>query len=820
MGTLIQDLNYGVRQLRRNPGFTVVCVLSLALGIGVNTTMFSLINAIMFKPPAVTQAGRLVEMWSHYRDRGTGVGSNTQLSFPDYDFFREHNHSFSSMGAFTGETSSVVWRRGSEGETLQNCLVSSNFFDVLGVKALLGRTFLPDEDQSAGGNSVAVVSHGFWQARLGADPNVLGKMLTLNGKDFAVVGVAPKDFTGVFIGSAPDVWTPMSARSAVNPGVDASERHMHWLIGVARLKPGVSLTEARADLATLGQQLAQAFPDPEKDLEPSLDPVQMVPGPFREVARGASLVLMTVVGLILLIACANTANLLLAKASGRAREMATRAALGAGRQRLIRQALTESVLIAGLAGAVGLAVAAWAAPLLVSLKPAALPISMEVSVDARVLIFTVIASILTGIIFGLAPALRSSKFDLVTNLKDGAAQGGAIRSRVRSLLVVSQVSVCVVLLVGAGLCLRSLLNARSIDPGFDTRRALAATLDLQPFGYTPDQGTAFYGRLLERVRILPGVRSASLADHLPLGQFMRMEPASVDSQSPSNPKDFGFPVEVALVAPHYFDAMGIPLQRGRDFAVSDNASAPKVVIINQTMASRYWPHQDAVGNFVTMMAPGGGRYRAQIVGIAKDGKYQTLGEPAKPFIYRCLLQDYQPRFQLIVRTAGDELPLRAAIQRQLSQLDSRLVLTGTETLAQHMQLPLFPAQAAGWVLGALGALALLLTVSGLYGVISYSASLRTHEIGVRMALGAGRGEVLRMVILQGLKLTSVGVAIGALGALGVTRVLGSLLYGISPTDPISFGSVVLLLLATALVASYVPARRTTQVDPLVALRCE
>jgi predicted permease len=822
MHTIWQDVRHGIRLLAKNPGFTAVAVLSLALGIGANTTIFSFVNGLLFRPPSVSEPSRLLEVWQHRLDRGNGFGSHMQLAYPEYAYYRDHNQVFSSMAAFTGESSSVIWNHSGDGQAVQAALVSANFFSVLGVQPVLGRAFLPDDDQSSSTSQVAVISNSFWKQRLGADPAIVGKPINLNGRDFIVAGVAPPQFTGIFIGFSADLWTPLVQHPPTNPALDVNERHMHWLLGVGRLKPGVTQAQAKADFAILSRQLADAFPDPDKELDASLSSVELVPGPFRGLMGGISAGLMTVVGIVLLIACGNAANLLLAKSASRQREMAVRAALGAARGRLIQQTLTESVLLSSAAGVLGLLIAYWAAPLLLSLKPASLPVDLNVSLDVRVLVFTVIASILTGLVFGLAPALQGSKLDLVTNLKEGSPRGSATKSRLRNFLVVGQVTACVVLLIGAGLCVRSLFNARSIDPGFDTQNAMAASINVEPFGYSAAQGKIFYRDLVERVSSIPGVRAVAIADHLPLGQFVRMEGVDIsgDEAQPQKTGDPGYIIDDAIVSPGYFESMGIPILRGRPFTSQDGETAPAVIVINQVMADRFWAHKDPVGQFVNVFGPNRARIPAQIVGVAKSGKYQMLGEEPKPFFYRCILQEYEPGVQIVVRTQGDAAALLSAVRHELQQIDSRLTLVGAETLQQHMQLPLFPAQAIGLFLGTFGFLALLLALVGLYGVIAYSVSQRTQEVGIRIALGAAPGDVLRLVIWQGLRLTLIGLSIGLVGALGATRILSSVLYGVSPSDPLSYLAVIILLLAVALLASYIPARRATRVDPIVALRYE
>jgi putative ABC transport system permease protein len=814
MGPSLQDLRYALRILIRNPAFTTVTVLSLALGIGANTTIFSFVNALLLKPPAVGDPDRLVEVWEHNTTRGTGIGSSMQLSYPDFEYFRDHNRSFSAMAAFTGEPAAVVWNREGEGEMLRAAMVSDNFFSLLGVRPALGRAFLAQEDRSGTDETVVVLSHALWKDRFGSDPAVLGQGLVLNGRRFTVIGVAPPSFTGLMAGFTADVWTPMPMHAAVNPGIDLAERHQHWVVGVGQLRPGMTQSDAAADLALLGQQLATTYPDANRHLAPSAMAVALIPSPFRGVVGGASGVLMAVVGLVLLIACANVANLLLAKAAGRRREIAIRFALGANRRRVVQQVLTESVVIAVIAGALGLVFSMWAAPLLLSMKPASLPLFLNVSPDVRVLGFTLAASLMTGVAFGLAPALQQSRIDQIDGLKEGSQQSGASKSRLRSALVVAQVTACVVLLVGASLCLRSLMNARSIDPGFTIENGVTASLNVQTFGYDETRGREFYDNLLARVRTVPGVRAAALADHLPLGQIMRMAGVVVPG---AGTEPIG--IELAIVTPGYFEAMGIPLVRGRDFTANDDPRGPAVVVINEQMAKRYWPQQNAVGEFITLAGRDNQGTRAQVIGVVRTGKYQSLGESPKPYLYRPLAQEYGPNAQLIVR-AVDETTVGGSLRETVRSLDPRLALVGLETLRQHMQLPLFPAQAAGALLGLFGALALLLAVVGLYGVISYTVSQRAREIGVRIALGARDADVVRLVLSQGLRLTALGLGIGFAGALAVSRVLSSVLYGVTPTDPVSFGLVGGVLMIVALVASYVPARWAMRVDPIRALRSE
>ena len=817
-----QDMRYGLRILLKNPGTTAVVVLSLALGIGANTTIFSVVNSLLFRPPSVDQPSRLVDVWLHNKKQSGLLGGYYGLNFPDFAYYRDHNSVFSGLTAEAGDGTTLVWSRDGRGEAIQGLLVSSNFFSVLGVKPQLGRTFLPEEDKPGGAQPVAMVSQAFWQRRLGGDPSALSKPMMLNGRTYMVVGVVPDSFHGVTIGSAPDVWVPMGMQPAVTPGADLTNRNAYWLEVYGRLKPGVTRPQAQANLLVLSEQVARSYPDTNKDIEALAYPATIIPGPFRGFLSMITAALMTVVGLVLLIACANAANLLLAQASGRWREMAVRSALGASRWRLVRQSLTESVLLGCFGGVAGLLLAATAAPLLLRLKPPNIPVSLEIPVDWHVLAFTLAVSVLTGVIFGLAPALRGSRLDLVSGLKDGTPSSGQARSRLRSALVTAQVAVCLVLLIGAGLCLRSLANAQSIDPGFDVNNALVASLDVEAFGYNEARGRALYRDLLDRVAALPGVRAVSLADMLPLGTADRTEGVTIEGSPAPRPGESGPAVDDASVAPNYFHSMGIPLLGGRDFTARDVKGAPRVVIINDVMAARFWPHQDPIGRHVIMggQEDPAGRQVCEVIGVAKAGKYRTLGEDPQFFMYKPYWQNYVPQVRLIVRTQGDTAAALSGLRRAVQQLDPNLALYDVATLKQLMLLPLFPADATALLLGVFGGLALMLATMGLYGVMSYLVAQRTREVGIRMALGARRLDVFKLVLGNGMRLALTGVVIGLAGALAVTRLLSSLLYGIRPTDFVTFVGVSLLLAAVAALAGYVPARRATRLDPMLALRHE
>ncbi len=809
MQTLLQDLRYGLRMLAKNPGFTAVAVLSLALGIGANTTIFSFVNSLLFRPPAVVASGRLLELWQR-NTKGSGLEEYLPLSYPGYVYYRDHNQVFSSLLAFDGEMRPVSWGRSAQGGLVLGQLVSGDFFSTLGVKTMLGRAFLPDEDRIPTAHLVIVLSHAFWELRLGSDPAILGKALTLNGADFTVVGVAPAGFTGIIVGNMPDFWAPFSATPEFTHEAHfLADWNTGWLFGVGRLKPGVTASQGQAGLSVLAHRLQQDHPESNKEKEAATFPVDLVPGPFRGYAAAFTGLLMAAVGMVLAIACANAANLQLAKAMGRRREIAIRSALGASRGRLVRQTLTESMLLSLMGGAVGLVFALWAVPPLLALKPASLPIRIDVPIDWRVLGFTLLLALTTSVAFGLAPALRSSKPELVPALKDEASIAGFRRSRLRSALVIAQVSVCLVLLISAGLCVRSLLNAQSIDPGFDTQHVLITQLDPGSLGYSESKGKAFYQQLLERVGALPGVSSASLAGYLPLGSANWTQGFVIDQ------REVG--IDLTSAGPGFCQTMGIALLRGRDFTAGDATASPKPVIINEAMGRRFWPGQDPIGK--RMGYPDDKSHRGLVVaGVVRTGKYHTLGEDPQPFLY--LPFEYSPRATLVVRTEGDPRVLLTSVRRAVQALDPNVLPIDLETMKQYMALPLFPAHTTGLLLGAFGILALVLAVTGLYGVISYSVEQRTREIGVRMALGANQTGVLKLVLRQGMALTLIGVTLGVVASLAVTRVLSSLLYGIRPTDPATYISVSLILAAVALLASYIPARRATKVDPTVALRYE
>jgi predicted permease len=804
---LLQDCRYALRQLRKSPGFTTLVAVSLALAIGANTTIFTFVNALLFRPPAASDAGKLLEVMQR-NTKESGIFGHLPLAYPDYLYYRDNNQVFSGMAAFDGEMRPASWSQAGNGEMTEVQLVSGNFFAVLGVSPILGRAFSPEEERT-NAPPVAVVSHSFWIHRLGADPDVLRRSLTLNGAVFSVVGVAPASFTGIVIGNEPDMWVPFAATSQITHDPSLTNGFgSDWLFGVGRLSLGLSPEQARANLVLVSHSLQKEHPAEHTNLEAAVFPVHMVPEPFRLLVGGFTGLLMAVAATVLLIACMNVANLLLVHFGVRSRDFAVRSALGATRSRLIRQSLTQTILLSLLGACAGLLLARWLVSGLLALKPSALPVRIDAPFDWRVFGFTATLAVLAGVVFGLLSVLKSSRLELVSVLKGEVYFARFRQSKLQSMLLVGQVAVCMVLVIGASLCLRSLINARSIDPGFDTQHVLAATLDPGVLGYSKEQGEKFYAELIKRVERVPGVRSASLTSFLPLGTAGAETKVNIAGHKTPG-VDSDMPMPFVSVGPKYFQTMGIPVLQGREFAQEEN----NAVVVNTVMARRFWPGEDPVGRYLSI-----GDSQFVIVGVVKTGKYQTLGEREQPFLYMPL--GYRPRQTLLVMTQGDPKSLFSPVRREIHALDPNVVPIEFETMREYMALPLFPVHATSLLLGASGLFALLLAMGGLYGVISYSVSQRTREIGVRIALGAERAGILRMVVTRGLLLTAAGAVTGLAVAFAVTRALSSMLYGISPTDVGTFSTVFVSMMLVSFAATYVPARRAAKLDPMVALRYE
>ncbi len=818
MQKLWQDVRYATRMMWKNPGVTLVVVISLAIGIGANTMIFSVINAVLLRPlPGIAQQNRLADI------HGTDASGKTYrgLSYPDYEYYRDENKVFDGLLAMSYMSLSLNEGQGTP-ERVFGLIVTGNYFDVLGARPEKGRFFQPDEDKTPGTHPVAVVSYGLWQRRFGSDPALVGKNVTINGHPFTVVGIAPKGFGGMWVGMMPDVWVPMMMHAQARPGEDQMKRDSAWLKMRGRLKEGVTLEQAQAEMTRLARQLEQEFPETNRGKGVSLETTETLPGKERRKVVVFMSMLMIVVGLVLLIACANVAGIFLARAAARSKEIAIRTALGASRFRIIRQLLTESMMLFLIGGIAGVIVGVWTTSLLFAFKPSGgLQFSLEIGLDWSVLIFTLLVSLGTGLIFGLAPAVKASRTDVVSSLKAETAGGSSRRSRGREVFVITQFAVSLVLLIGAGLFLRSLQRARTINPGFNPDGIYTMFLDLTLQGYDETRAREFYRQIVERVGAAPGVRGVSLARLVPLSGEGSTIKVKVAGQEPPGGED-AFSIDANAVDERYFQLLGVPLVRGRNFSGADLPDGPQVAVINETMAQRFYGTVDAVGRTFVIDSPDKEQsITVEVIGVAKDGKYETLGEDPRPYIYLSFLQSYAPVGTLHVSTTPADAPgVIAAIRREVQALDPNLPILEVRPMVDQVGFSLVPLRLAATVVGILGLLGLLLAAVGIFGTVSYSVAQRTREIGIRMALGARSRDVLWQVVRQGMWLALIGIAGGLLLAFLMTRALTSLLYGVSATDPTIFAGIALLLAAVAFVASYIPARRATRVDPMVALRYE
>ena len=816
---MLQDLRYGLRMLAKSPGFTAIAVLSLALGIGANTAIFSLVNAALLKPIPVREADRLASVFmTDQRNPG-----NLPLSHLNYKDLRDENQVFSEMAGFS--FAQVNWSTGAESEQIPLQVVSGNYFTVLGAQPALGRTFLPEEDRKP--VPVVVLSHGFWERSLGRDANIVGRTLTFNRTAFTVVGVAQQGFTGTVLGGDPSGWVPMEMHAVVQPNFDWYEqRRGLFLFAFGRLKPDVSIDQASAQLRTLFAGLEQAFPVENKGrsagavalLDARLNPQGQAGAPVVRL----SMILMTVVGIVLLIACANVANLLLGRATRRRKEIALRLALGAGRLRLVRQLVTESTLLSLAGGGLGLLLAYWLLDALVAADlQLPLPVGRDLAIDARVLTFTTILAVATGMIFGLAPAIQSSKPDVVPILKNEVVPAGTAHRglrgffALRQMLVIAQIALSLVSLVAAGAFLRSLTRAQGTDTGFETRGVLVMNFNLGREGYTPARGQIFYEQAATQVAGLPGVRHAAVAQNAPLagGLLRSVFPEGQDTTTRDR-----ILVQVNSIGTGYFDTIGIPLARGRDFTRADATDAPLVVIVNETMAERFWPNEEAIGKRFKFFGDAG---FTTIVGVAKNSKYNGVAEAPIPFIYQPILQNYTPQATLHVRADGNAAALAGPVRRAVQEIDPTLSVFDVRTLEDQVFESLAPLRTNVIIIATFGLLALGLASIGLYGVASHAVTQRTREIGVRMALGAARGNVLRLILGHGIVLVGVGVATGLVAATALMSLVpAALLPNVSVRDPLTFAGTSALLTVVAIIASCIPAYRATRIDPLVALRAE
>jgi len=824
MSTLLQDLRYGARLLLKTPGFTLIAALSLALGIGANTTIFTLINAVLLNPLPVEDPSQLASVWTtDERNQNSALGF-LQLSPMNYKDLRDKNEVFSGLAAHSGLPLNITGGTGDPQQVFGE-IVTGNYFGVLGAKPAIGRGFLPDEDQTPGAKLVCVLGYGEWQKRFGGEPSIVGRTISLNGQQFTVVGVMPQGFKGTNAIGAPAVWVPYMTYQQTTTGfflelIRPDQRRGLVFNVTGRLKPGVSVRQAEANLKTLARQLEQEYPNDNKGRNVTLVPLAQAtinPG-FRGNIVAAGGLLMTIVALVLLIACANVANLLLARAAARQKEIAVRLSLGATRAQLIRQLLTEGTLLAVVGGAAGLMLAYWAQDVLWSFRPPFLQAdAIDIHPDARVLLFTLGIALATGVLFGLAPAIQASRPDLVVELKEKTSAPTGSRSplSLRNVLVAAQIALSLIALIGAGLFLRSLQNAQRINPGFDVERLATMSFDLGAQGYTEERGRQFQQRVLERAASVPGVQSATLASTVPLfaGGFART--VFLEGQDTSD-RRAGRLVQITVASSHYLETLGIALVRGRPTSEIDQPNTPSAVVINETMAKRFWPDQDAIGKRFKFF---GQENFQQVVGIARDSKYNFIGEDPTPYIYQATTQVYQPQLSLFVKAPNPQAVI-GTVRGEVQQLDRNLPLTGVFTLNAIFDQSLWAPRMGAWLLAVFAGLSLVLAVIGIYGVMAYSVSQRTRELGIRMALGAGRADVVRLVVLQGLRLTIAGVIVGLAVSLAVTRLVATLLFNVSPTDLVTFVAVPALLAVAALGASYLPALRATRIDPMIALRYE
>jgi predicted permease len=813
VSTLLADLRYAVRSLLKNPGLTAAAILSLGLGIGANTTIFTWVQAVLFRPIPVAADPSSIRIAAMQNREG----QSRSWSYPNYRDFRDRT-TLVDVVAQDDQTFNIA----SDGsaERTWGALVSGNYFQVMGLRPAAGRLFTPADDAARGANAVAVLSHAYWQRRFNGDPAVVGKAITVNNVATTIVGVAPEGFIGSFLGVASSAWMPMAMMRELGAGDRFEQRGNSWMQSLVRLKPGVSQEQAQAEATSIMAQLEQEHPQFNEGRR--LRIVHTWEAPF-----GAATVLAPVLGvlsilvaLVLVIACANVANLLLSRAVSRRREVAVRLSLGASRFRLIRQLLTESLLLAAIAGVAGVVMAYWTMDVIMAfVPPVDMPIDLGLRMDGMTLAFAVGVSAITGVVFGLAPALQASSPHTVHALKEegrGASVGRAT-GRLRNALVVSQVAVCLVLLVGAVLFLRSFIAAQTLSPGFDPNHLVTASMDLVPSGYTGERHRDFQRRALEAVRALPGVRSAAFGSRIPLG-FGGNNSTSAEIEGYVPRENEEVVINYSTVGAGYFETMAIPVRQGREYRESDTAASPRVLVVNEAMARRYWPEGNALGSRVRM-----GPNAWEVIGITADAKYNSINERPLPQLFFPMSRSEVSTLRLFVRTTGDPSPMVAEVRSAIRALDPALPIYDARTITEHMQVAVFAQRMAADLLGAMGILALLLAAIGLYGVMAYAVSQRTQELGIRLALGASPRSLLNMIVWQGMRLTVIGLVIGlalALAAFGSIGAVRTLLPGISPMDPITFVVVPVALGVVAFLATWIPGRRAGKVDPIVALRVD
>ncbi len=810
MQTLWQDLRYGARMLFKKPVFALVAILTLAIGVGANTAIFTVVNAALLRPLPYRDAERLVDVTSTMRRETIEVRS---MSYPDFVDWRDQNTVFERLAAY--DSASFTLTGGAEPERLNGELTSADYFPLLRADAAFGRTF-PEEDRAPDTHRVALVGYGLWMRRFGGATALVGQTIQLNGAGYTVVGIMPEGFRGV--SDQAEIWLPMMMVSSVRRASMLQEREQRWHSAIGRLKPGVTLAQAQTELDIIAGRLEQAYPSSNRNRGARVTPLHES---FFGGLRLTLWILLGAVGCVLLVACVNVANLQLQRAAGRSSEMAVRLALGATPRRLIRQLLTESLLLSIIGGALGVLLALWSVDFLIKLSPVTFPSFVNLSLDARVLGFSLFISGLTGALSGLAPALQAAKPALNETLKASGrnASGGLGRNHLLSSLVVAEIALALTLLISAGLMIRSLQRLQAVDPGFNSERLLTMRISLPAQRYRRDQIPAFGQQLRERLQALPGAQSVALASDLPLSGNTSAGPIELEGR-PATSAGGEIRMYRHRVTPGFFSTLGIQLIKGRDFTNGDHAQAPGVVIISEAMARRYWPDEDPIGKRLKKTSPGDPWL--SIVGVAGEVKYRGLQQNPNndPDVYYPLLQEPVGNLYIALRASVDPNSLVAATRSVLQKLDPDLPVYGVTTMARQVADQTTQSRFSAWLLGVFGGLALVLAAVGIYSVMAYAVEQRSREIGIRVALGARPGAVLKMVIGRGMRLSVMGVALGLGAALALTQLMKRLLFGVAATDPLTYCAIAILLLLVALLACWIPARRAMKVDPVVAIRCE
>ena len=814
MNSFWQDVRYSLRMIAKAPGYAAIAVLTLALGIGANTTIFSWINSTLLNPiPGLASPSEVVAL-----SLGRGTDNPFPFTYPDFESMRDGQQSFVGITAANIAPMSLTGK--GKPERVWGMVASANYFDLLGVRPILGRGFLPEEDTKPGGAPVAVISYRLWQTHFGANPDVVGQTLEINQHPYTIVGVTPAVFQGSQTGLRSEIWIPIMMEEQLMPQGDLiHDHHYFWLTALGRLKPGVRPEQAQEEMTLRLKREAKNYPEEHKGHDSvSVYPLWRNPFGANQFLSTLLPMLMTIAGLVLLLACANVANLMLVRSVARRREIAIRLSLGANRWRLVRQLLVESLILALAGGLVAFALTFWTAGTFMKFVPKTdFPISLGMRVDHTVLLATMVISLLTGVIFGILPALRASGEAPIAVLKEdtGSASGGMRKARLASALVVAQISLSLLLLICAGLFIRSFMSAQQINPGFNAHNVLIATYDLFTGGYSEASGVEFDRQLVAKLEAQPGIQSVALSSRVPLGfggGSTAVNPEGYVSQANESME-----TQVAIVTPNYFQTLQIPLVKGRDFTPQDTKSSQRVVIVSETFVNRYWPNQEALGKQLNSDLT---HEWFTVVGVARDSKVNGLNEKPTPFLYLPQYQVYRATMIVLARTNGDPLAAGKTVEKTIHELNADLVVFDITTLELREQIASFGQRVAGTFVGAFGLLALVLAAVGIYGVTSYTTRQRTHEIGIRMTLGASKQDVLRLVLGHGLRLTLIGVILGLAASFALTRFLTSLLLGVTSTDALTFSSVALLLCAVALLACFIPARRAMRVDPMVALRYE